>query len=77
MQTFNVLFVQKYINKQLKIAMNSEYTIKILSIKHNKYIYYMGIYLFTLIQFFKNNSTMSRIKSCTNIILMYVPIKLP
>jgi len=58
--------------------MNSEYTIKILSIKYNKYIYYiMGIYLFTLIQFFKNNSTMSRIKSRTNIILMYVSIKLP
>lgn len=58
--------------------MNSEYTIKILSIKYNKYIYYiMGIYLFTSIQFFKNNSTMSRIKSRTNIILMYVSIKLP
>jgi len=54
--------------------MNSEYTIKILSIKYNiKYIYYVAIYLFTLIQFFKNNSIMSRIKSRTNII----PIKSP
>jgi len=48
MQTFHVLFVQQYINKQLRIFMNSEYTIKILSIKYNKYILGIWVYIYLL-----------------------------